>query len=103
MASNDPGVALGLAQRAGALAEQAGQLASDDVDGWSRPDMIGGVGGIEGAVLGGILLESMLGGGRRYGGMGGMGGVSGMGGGFGWGGLTPGAFGGRGTRVRLRV
>jgi hypothetical protein len=111
MASNNPGAALGLAQRAGALAEQAGQLASGDVDGWSQRDVLGGAGGLDGAVLGGILLDSMLGGGRRRGGQGGIGngggtsnsgGISGLSGGFGWGGLTPGAFGGRGTRVRLR-
>jgi tetratricopeptide (TPR) repeat protein len=92
LAETDPVAALAEARRADSLAEQAGQLASDDVDGWAHPGM-GSMGGIGGAVLGGILLEGMLGSGRP----------GGFGGGFGWGGRVPGSFGGPGTRVRIRI
>jgi hypothetical protein len=102
MAEVDPVAALSAAQRADALAEQAGRLANEDVDGWRRPAFGGAgpdgvsTGGLGGAVLGGILLESMLGAGGPDRGRGG--GVS-----FGWGGRMPGSFGGPGTRVRFRV
>jgi hypothetical protein len=101
LSNTDPVAALTAAQQADALAEQAGQMANDDVDAWSQPNFgPAGVsmGGLGGAVLGGILLEGMLGGAR--GGQGGSGG--GFGGGFGWGGRIPGSFGGPGTRVRVR-
>jgi hypothetical protein len=104
MAGTDPVSALSAAQQADALAEQASQLANDDVNGWHQAGYggVGGGGGISmgglgGAVLGGILLEGMLGGGGRSRG-GGFGGA-----GFGWGGRMPGSFGGPGTRVRYRV
>jgi hypothetical protein len=105
----DPVAALTAAQMADALAEQAGQLANDDVESWSQPGLGGGIsmGGLGGAVLGGILIEGMLGG--RRGGFGGdglrNGGFSGGGfnTGFGWGGRLPGSFGGQGTRVRVRL
>ena len=65
--------------------------------------------GILGAVLGGIVINSMLGGGRSggSGGLGGLGGSGGLGGMFGGGGggrssggMRPGSFGGGGTRAR---
>jgi hypothetical protein len=101
----DPVAALSAAQQADALAEQAGKLANEDVSGWHQPQFGGGggggisMGGLGGAVLGGILLEGVLGGGRgRGGGFGGLGGTA-----FGWGGRMPGSFGGPGTRVRFRI
>ncbi|HEY2794250.1 MAG TPA: TPM domain-containing protein, partial [Micromonosporaceae bacterium] len=96
LADADPVAALAAAQQADALAERASELANNDVNDWSQPQLGGGVsmGGLGGAVLGGILLEGMLGGGRSRGGFGG--------GGFGWGGMVPGSFGGPGTRVRMR-
>jgi hypothetical protein len=102
LAGTDPVAALTAAQQADALAEQASQLANDDVNGWSQQGYGGGgiggggisMGGLGGAVLGGILLEGMLGGGGRS-----RGGSTG----FGWGGRMPGSFGGPGTRVRYRI
>lgn len=97
LAVSDPAAALAEAQRADALAEQAGRLARGDVDQWSVPGGSyggeGGFGGIGGAVLGGILLGGVLGGGRR----GGFGGGFGTGG---WGGRAPGGFGGSASRAR---
>lgn len=100
--ATDPVAALSAAQQADALAEQAGKLANEDVNGWNSPSFggygggmgAGGIsmGGLGGAVLGGILLESVLGGGGRGGGSA-----------FGWGGRMPGSFGGPGTRVRFRI
>ncbi len=93
LAPTDPQTALGHAQQADVLAEQAGQLAQADVARWQPPSgpgggRSGGGGmGAAGAVLGGILIDSLLrGGGGR--------------GGFGGGGLGPGSFGGGGTRGR---
>jgi hypothetical protein len=102
LSGTDPVAALTAAQQADALAEQAGNLANEDVSGWHQSGYGGGgfagggvsMGGLGGAVLGGILLEGMLGGGR---------GRSGGGTGFGWGGRVPGSFGGPGTRVRFRI
>ncbi|MFC7243337.1 hypothetical protein ACFQO7_12695 [Catellatospora aurea] len=78
----DPVTALAAAERAHDLAAQAVDSARDDVERWSFPSAYGGqlgggrviiggpggfgtaaAGGMGGAVLGGILLESMLGGG----------------------------------------
>jgi hypothetical protein len=97
----DPVAALSAAQQADALAEQAGKLANQDVNGWHQPQFGGGggmtMGGVGGAVLGGILLDSLLGAAAGRGGRGG----GGMG--FGWGARMPGSFGGPGTRVRFRI
>ncbi|HEX6870054.1 MAG TPA: TPM domain-containing protein [Micromonosporaceae bacterium] len=92
LAEADPEAALAQAQRADALAEQAGELARSDVDQWSMPAGFGGGGGLPGAILGGILLGGILGGGRG----GGRGG--GLSGGGGWGGWSPGGFGGSSRR-----
>ena len=79
------------AQQAISLARQASQLAQQDVGGWGGGGggQRGGGGGLAGAVLGGILIDSVLNSGRRGRGGGGWGG--GFGGGFGGGG---GGFGG---------
>jgi hypothetical protein len=89
----DPVDALSNAQQAESMAAQASRLANDDVNRWSQPQAFGGaMGGFGGAVLGGILLDSMTSGGRG----------GGFSTGFGWGGMIPGSFGGPGTRVRVR-
>jgi hypothetical protein len=107
-AATDPVTALAQAQRADQLAQEAIQLAQRDVGGF-QPDA-GGLGGIfgggtsgrgggsgaMGAILGGILINSVLGGGGG-GGLFGGGGGGGRGGG---GGFSPGSFGGGGTRSR---
>ncbi len=98
--SEDPVTALSHAQQAVALAEQAGSLAQQDVEGFGGRmggfgggGMFGGGGnGMGGALLGGILLGSILNGGS-HGGMFG-GGISGGGGDFGGG--DGGMFGGGG-------
>lgn len=109
-ASADAAAALGTAQRAEQLARQAIELAQQDVNGFGgyggMPGGQGGQGGsggdMFGAVLGGILINSMLGGGGGGGGFGGGGGgFGGGGGGFGGGGRrSPGSFGGSSTRSR---
>lgn len=89
MAETDPVAALNAAQQAESMASQSSHLANQDVDGWSQSQIGGGVmGGFGGAVLGGILIDSVRGGLRT---------------GFGWGAMTPGSFGGHRTRARLRV
>ncbi len=89
----DPVGALSAAQQAESMAAQASRLANNDVNQWSQPQASGGaMGGFGGAVLGGILLDSMTSGGRG----------GGFSTGFGWGGMIPGSFGGPGTRVRVR-
>lgn len=108
--ASDPDQAMQHAQRADQLAGQAIQLAQGDVGSFSGDGgMFGGGqqhsggGGMLGAVLGGILINSMMGGGgRSSGGLGGgMGGLGGMlGGSSGGGGIRPGSFGGGGTRAR---
>lgn len=120
-AATDAVSALALAQRAAELADQATQLAQQDVGGF-QPDLGGtggglgdifgggtsgrGGGGAMGAILGGILIDSVLRGGM---GGGGFGGGSWGGGGFGGGGsrtrsggggFSAGSFGGGGTRSR---
>jgi len=107
LSGDDPVTALAEAQQADHLAEQAGRAAQSDVDQWTPPGggfagpVNSGLGGLAGAVLGGILLG---GGGRphRHGGFGGGGfGGGGFGGGSpGWGGHSPGGFGGSGSSGR---
>ena len=102
--SSDPVSALAYAQQANALAAQAAEMAQQDVDGFGGGfgggggGMYGGRGGssgLGGAILGGILIDSILrGGGGGFGGGGGWGG--GGFGGFGGGG-GGGGFGGGGT------
>ena len=105
IAQSDPTSALAYAEQANSLAQQAAQIAQQDVDqfaGFGGFGMGGGRnfgGGIGGAILGGILIDSILHGGHHdggsWGGGGGWGG-GGDGGGFGgWGG-EGGGFGGDG-------
>ncbi|WP_448809439.1 TPM domain-containing protein [Agromyces bauzanensis] len=114
-AASDPANALAAAQRAESLASSALSIAQQDVGGFGA-GMGGGYGGaptgggggdLFGAVLGGILINSVLGGGGGggfggggFGGGGRRGGGGGFGGGFGGGGRSPGSFGGSGTRMR---
>ncbi|MDR5701815.1 TPM domain-containing protein [Agromyces aerolatus] len=129
--ASDPAAALGNAQQAERLAAEAMRLAQQDVGGFGGgfgadgsgagafPGMGGGRGtsggDLFGAVLGGILIDQVLGGGRSSGGSWGGGRSSGgswgggrssggrrsggFGGGFG-GGRSAGSFGGGGTRGR---
>lgn len=118
-AAADPVTALGQAQRAAQLADEATQLAQRDVGGFqpqqgglgdifgggTTQTQGGGGNGAMGAILGGILINSVLsggmfgGGGNGGGGFGG--GSSGRGGrGGGGGGFSSGSFGGGGTRTR---
>jgi len=109
--ANDPQQAMQHAQRADQLAGQAIQLAQGDVgsfQGGGTGQSQGG-GGMLGAVLGGILINSMMsgggGGGRGSSASGGsLGSLGGLGGGSGSGGRgggpRPGSFGGGGTRAR---
>ncbi|MEI5582676.1 MULTISPECIES: TPM domain-containing protein [unclassified Agromyces] len=110
LAASDPAGALATAQRAEQLAGHAMSLAQQDVSGFGggmpggmfggQPTRGAGGGDLFGAVLGGILIDSMMGGGGG-GGMFGGGGRSsgGFDGGFG-GGRSPGSFGGSATRAR---
>lgn len=115
--ASDPQQALQHAQRANQLAGQAIQYAQNDVGAFGGGQggfggggqSGGGDGGMLGAVLGGIVINSLLGGGggggRSSGGMGGLGGLLGGGGSGGGsrssgGGIRPGSFGGGGTRAR---
>ncbi|WP_371201666.1 TPM domain-containing protein [Microbacterium sp. BWT-B31] len=121
LAASDPAQALQYAQRADQLAGQAIRAAQQDVGSFSDAGAGGmfgpaggsggsggsGMGGMLGAVLGGIVINSMLGGGGGRssgglgGGLGGLGSVLGSGGGGGRsGGVRPGSFGGGGTRGR---
>lgn len=85
----DPAAALESAQRAVSLAGQASSLAQNDVSAFGGGGMSrGGGGDMMGAILGGIAVNALLGGGSRSrggfggGGLGGMmGGLGGMGGG----------------------
>jgi hypothetical protein len=122
---HDPEAALTEAQRADALAQDARSVAEQDVTrfdygGAAGPDHIdgaGGVGGLGGALLGGILIDSPPGG-RRADGSGhgdrsghghctesapGHSTESASGGEFGRGGIGPSSFGGSGTRGRHTV
>ncbi|GAA2040209.1 TPM domain-containing protein [Agromyces tropicus] len=105
LATTDPAAALGSAQRADRLAGEAMSLAQRDVGGFGGgygAPARGGGGDVFPAVLGGILIDSMLGGGRSRGGLGGLGGGFGgrTSGGFGGGRRSPGSFGGSATRSR---
>ncbi|AND15657.1 TPM domain-containing protein [Rathayibacter tritici] len=86
MATIDPREALASAQRASSLAQQALERARTDAGSYSAPNAVGSPygHGTAGAFLGGILVESLLSGGRsggyRSGGFGG-GGLGGFGGG----------------------
>ncbi len=98
----DPLTALKDAEAADALAQQALRSAHADVGGYEVPgagsvptSAEGGIGGFAGALLGGILIDVLTGGG----GMMGRGGRS-WPGSFGGGSLGPASFGGRGTRGR---
>ncbi|MHA7281640.1 TPM domain-containing protein [Arthrobacter sp. TMS2-4] len=100
---SDPVTALSHAQQATMLAEQAAQLAEQDVDGFGGGGMGMGMGGryggrggdgMGGALLGGILLGGLLNGGGFGGGHHDGGGFGGDGGSFGGGGF--GGFGGGG-------
>lgn len=106
--AGDPVSALAQAQRADQLANEATRLAQQDVGGFQSgagglDGLFGGgvsgrgsaANGAMGAILGGILIDSVLGGGGRGGGGNWGGGRSGGGGGF-----SPGSFGGGGTRGR---
>ncbi|WP_136609601.1 TPM domain-containing protein [Sinomonas albida] len=99
IAQSDPTSALAYAEQANSLAQQAAQIAQQDVDqfagfggGWGGGRNYGG--GIGGAILGGILIDNILNGGHHDGGGWGGGGWGGDGGG-GWGG-DGGGFGGDG-------
>ncbi|MEB7505682.1 TPM domain-containing protein [Arthrobacter koreensis] len=102
--SSDPVSALAYAQQANALAAQASQMAQQDVDGFGGMGGWGGGGGmyggrgggsgLGGAILGGILIDSILRGGSGGGGGWGGGGFGGFGGGGGFGG--SGGFGSSG-------
>ncbi|WP_022893162.1 TPM domain-containing protein [Agromyces subbeticus] len=106
IAPTDPAAALTSAQRSERLAAEAMSFAQRDVGGFdggmggfgsNAGRSSGGSGGdVFGAVLGGILINSVLGGG---GGGGGFGGGGFGGGGFG-GGRSAGSFGGSATRSR---
>ncbi|MDO8121633.1 TPM domain-containing protein [Isoptericola sp. b490] len=92
--ATDPGAALDLVRRAASLAAEAEQLAEADVRRWQAGRQ--GPSGATSLVLGGILLDQMMRGGRGgYGRRGAFGGFGGFGGGRG-----PGSFGGGGTRAR---
>lgn len=117
ISATDPAGAIGVAQRAMQLAGSAQQLAEADVSSWQSRQgggpggIAGGRGGLDSLVLGGILLDQVLGGGRSRGGFGGGFGGGGRSGGFGGGsvgggsrrsggGRSAGSFGGGGTRGR---
>ena len=100
MQSSDAVAALQEAEAADGLAERALQTAQADATGYGLPSVGpvsapqgGGLGGLGGALLGGILVSMARGGGMGGGGFGGSGS---SGGGF----LGPPSFGGRGTRLR---
>ncbi|PPF12495.1 TPM domain-containing protein [Rathayibacter sp. AY1A5] len=69
IAATDPREALASAQRASQLAQQALERARADAGSYSAPNAVGSPygGDTTGAFLGGILVESLLGGGRRSG------------------------------------
>ncbi|TJY71297.1 TPM domain-containing protein [Arthrobacter sp. CAU 1506] len=100
IADSDPEQALNYARQANALAQQASQMAQQDVDGFGGMGGFGGGGmfggrggGLGGAILGGILIDSILRGGH---GSHGDGGIFGGGGGDVFGGGGFGGFGGGG-------
>ncbi|WP_327288947.1 TPM domain-containing protein [Streptomyces sp. NBC_01198] len=102
-AAADAPAALAHAQEADRLAREAQRLAQQDVGDFG-PAAGGrrgaaGMGGMGGAMVGGIILGELFGGGR--GGFGGLGGMRGIGGGGDFGGAGPGSFGGGETRGRM--
>ncbi|WES66108.1 TPM domain-containing protein [Microbacter sp. GSS18] len=103
--SSDPAQALAQAQRADQLAAQAIQSAQSDVSGFggmgagTQPGMPGG--GMLGAVLGGIVINAAMGGGRSSASRGGFGGFPGASSaGRSRPRMSSGSFGGGGTRAR---
>jgi hypothetical protein len=97
LSSEDPEGALREAETAASCAERASRSAQSDTDDFHRSGFPGerqggGLGGIGGMILGGILLETVLGGGRG----GGWGGGFGGGGRRSGGGFSVGGFGGSG-------
>ena len=106
-ARDDPEAALAEAQHADVLGQQARSLAEQDVADFSHAGhgpIISGGGfgaGFGGAILGGILVDSLFAGRAGSGGRRGLGGGGlGLGG---LGGLGPGSFGGTGTRGRHSI
>ncbi len=102
LAESDPSKALQHAQSATQLASRALWAAQADVNRYQdnqRPPsggVTGSGGNAAGAILGGILIDSML-----RGGFGGRGGNWGGRGGGGWGGPGPGSFGGPSSSDRI--
>ncbi|MDQ0095337.1 TPM domain-containing protein [Paeniglutamicibacter psychrophenolicus] len=94
LASSDPVNALSYAEHASALADQAAREAENDVNGFGGGfgGGRGGSNGLGGAILGGILIDSILRGGSHSGDSGG--GIFGGGGFGGFGGGGGGGFGG---------
>ncbi len=104
LADADPATAARHAVRAQELATAALYEAQSDVataesGGFGPAVPGGGMGNMAGALIGGILISSMLGGGGGFGG-GRRGGFGGGGRRGGFGGFGPGSFGGGGTRMR---
>lgn len=99
LARTDPVAALKRSHHAHEQAARSMELARGDVGAFSSGGvgMSGGGGGLAGAMLGGILIDTMFGG---RGGAGFGGGTSGSGDLGGGGGRGPGSFGGLGTRGR---
>lgn len=95
----DPVAALSSAQRAASLAGEAASLAQNDVGAFERTRAGGGGGDMMGAILGGIAVNALLGGGSRSRGGFGGGGLGGMMGGGG-GRSRSGGFGSGGSRGR---
>ncbi|CRK55927.1 hypothetical protein [Alloactinosynnema sp. L-07] len=90
--ATDLAVALQHAQTAAGLAARASSAAESDVRDWESRQNQSGFGGNTGAVLGGILLDSVLRGGFGSGSRGGR---------WGGGGSGPGSFGGAGSSRRI--
>lgn len=102
LAATDAAGALAAAQRASELADKASYEVDRDMNQWGGGMGSGGgspMRGVGGAILGGILINSIFGGGRGGGFGGGWGGGGGgfSGGGFGGGGGGGGGFGGGGS------
>jgi hypothetical protein len=105
LAQTDPEGALRRAQHAHQQAAHASQLARSDVGAFTNDGgLFGGSGGrgggLGGAVLGGILIDNMLGGGRGSRGGGSFGAGTRGSGNRGGGGRSPGSYGGSSTRAR---
>lgn len=97
----DPTAALASAQRAASLASEAASLAQSDVGAFGGTRSGGSGGDMMGAILGGIAVNALLGGGSRSRGGFGGGGLGGLGGLMGGGGASrSGGFGSGGSRGR---